>query len=168
MSLSLWPAVLTNTDSFSFSVILLAYFLIISNLSYCISWPSLSKHNADLNLEISTIYALFIFVDPGLKWNVVYIRLGVRIVTSLQPGWLTSHDTISSRDKRCLFSPMYLRSSGTYTVSYSISPHVTHPGHKVDHTLPSSHNVKNEWSNTSTLPYACKVCRGTTLLYFLC
>jgi len=47
---------------------------------------------------------------------------------------------------------------GTHSASFPMStgvsfPAVKRPGHEADHSPPSSAEVKNEWSHTSTHPY---------------
>jgi len=46
-------------------------------------------------------------------------------------------------------------------------PRVMRPGSKLDHSAPSSTEVKNEWNYTYTLPYAFMACTGVTLPFIL-
>jgi hypothetical protein len=60
--------------------------------------------------------------------------------------------------------------SGAYLTSYSMgtrrfSPEVKRPKLKANQLLPSSVEVKNEYSYTSTPPYALMACRVTTVPY---
>jgi len=62
----------------------------------------------------------------------------------------------------CLFSVACRRFLGSLQwVPLGIVPRDKRPGHKADHTLLSSAEVKNGWSYTSTFPWDFMSCTGT-------
>jgi hypothetical protein len=65
----------------------------------------------------------------------------------------------------CLLSVAYVLSKLKSTVQWGPGPfpEIKLPGCNVDHPPPSSADVKNEWRNTPTPPYACMAWTGTAL-----
>jgi hypothetical protein len=102
------------------------------------------------------------------KFNSVIQMCGARIVTRLLVWCASNRGSIPSRGKTyisrwniqtCSVSPCFMG------VMF-IVPEAGLPGRKTDYWTPCTTEDKNEWSFTSTSPYAFIACMGTNYSYF--
>ena len=89
-------------------------------------------------------------------------------VTTLRTLLPTDRGSTAGRNKRCVSPPTVQRGSGDQRAFSSIgngpfSLGLKWAGHEAHHSPESTVEDKNEWSYTSTTPYAFTTCIGTTL-----
>jgi hypothetical protein len=76
----------------------------------------------------------------------------VIIVTKLRTG-LSGFDSCKGRGRTFSLRHSVQTASGAHSASYRMGTGIKRPGQEAEHSPPSSAEVKNAWSYTSTLPY---------------
>lgn len=99
----------------------------------------------------------------------------VGILTRQWVGQLRNHDARTSKGKRIFLLQSIKSCSMDGSTSYSVSngggillQEYKWPKHEADYSLPTSVDIKNAWSYTSTFPYAFVACTETTLSFTCC